>query len=325
LIAVEPWQVQFTEREIAKLKQWVSEGNRLLIFAGRANPRPKEWSLLAPTDTSIKPRGKGQNSLARKLGLRAKRFPNSSRTTLKISSPRVFGVNTLSISNATRWRPVSEEWTVIAADAAGPIIVSKKLDKGEVWAVSDATIVTNQSISLQQNVRLVPAVALEQTRPDNVLFDEYHHGYSLPESFWAYVGSTLFAWIMIQGLVGGVLFFYSKRAHYSGRFRSLGTRPGRSTLEYVHSMANIFESSRAGSLALDAVLQRFLCRLARKAGAPLKDLDRHSIEDIVARTGVGPDCAGLVEQCRRAVASHRESPEILKLARKLAILSAHRT
>ena len=324
LIVVEPWQVQLTPREISKLKQWVEEGNRLLIFEGGASPRPKEWTFFSAAESKITSVGKVQNSLARKLGLRAKRFPYSSRTTLEISSPRLFGVNTLSISNATRWGAPPKEWTVIAADSAGPAIVSKNLGKGEVWAVSDATMITNQSISLRQNVRLVPAVALERTRPDAVLFDEYHHGYGLADSFWTYAGSTLFAWIMIQALVGTVLFFYSRRARYSGRFRSLEIQSGRSTLEYIYCMAHIFDTSRAGPLALEAVLQRFLGRLGRKAGVPLKDLDRHSIEVIAARTGLGPDCAGVIEKCRRAVESHRESAETLELARRLAILGAQR-
>ena len=133
------------------------------------------------------------------------------------------------------------------------------------------------------------------------------------------MGSSVLAWALLQGLLGLGLFFFSKRAQYAGRYRSLASSKGRSSLEYVDSMAGVYESCKAGSVALEAVLNRFLGRLSRRTGMPLKRLIEDSPDNIA---GIAPngqeDLADLIRKCRNAVKVGRETPEALAFARRLA-------
>ena len=241
---------------------------------------------------------------------------------MDISSPKLRGVKRLSVSNRTRWKNPADKWTTLVRDENGPIIVTGKMGKGEVIAISDASIATNRALPLDQNVRLIPALLLQKGKPATVLFDEYHHGYALAESFWHYTASSVFGWILLQVFVAGVLFLYSRRASHAGRFRSLIQPKGRSSLEYVHSMANVFESSKAGTVALDAILRRFLIQLSRKAGIPLKNLDKEADEQIRSLVGTKGESSDLIRECREAVREGKATSRTFVLARRLGELRA---
>lgn len=163
------------------------------------------------------------------------------------------------------------------------------------------------------------ALLLEQGRPREILFDEYHHGHIATYSFWGYVGSSVFALIFLQVAVGGALFFYSRRARNAGRFRSLSRPAGRSTMEYVNSMAGVFETSRGGYLALEALLRRFLGRVTRTTGAPLKVLDQETLARVIVRGPGGTDLTDLVQRCRNAASAGDDSDLPVRLARELAL------
>ena len=189
-------------------------------------------------------------------------------------------------------------------------------------AVSDASLPSNGELSNAQNLRLILALLLEN-RPDQILFDEYHHGHKIADTFRAYFGSSIFALVLLQSVVGSAIFFYTRRASYSGRFKSLTTAKGRSSLEYVDSMANIFQSYAAGSAALEPIFNRFFAQLSRKTGAPLKMMaDDLPDTVVVSAEAKGQELQGLVQECRAAVSSETEPLEALTLARRLATMRA---
>ena len=189
-------------------------------------------------------------------------------------------------------------------------------------AVSDASLPSNGELSNAQNLRLILALLLEN-RPDQILFDEFHHGHKMADTFRAYFGSSIFALVLLQSVVGSAIFFYTRRASYSGRFKSLTTAKGRSSLEYVDSMANIFQSYAAGSAALEPIFNRFLAQLSRKVGAPLKMMaDDLPDKVVVSAEAKGQELQGLVQECRAAVSSETGPLEALTLARRLATMRA---
>jgi hypothetical protein len=325
LVVLDPHVVPFSDREVKSLKKWIRNGNTLIVFHG--GPRIRKslkaiWGERAASkkakrgDSKEKKEAKG-NSLADKLNLELTRSRKAGRSTVDVSSPRLYGVDRLSVSNRTRWKSTGGGWTTIVRDKEGPIFVTRKLGKGEVIAVSDASIASNRALPLDQNVRLVPALLLQKGKPHKVLFDEYHHGYSLAKSFWHYAASSVFGWILLQILVACTLVLYSRRAAHAGRFRSLTQPTGRSSLEYVHSMANVFESSKAGTVALDAILRRFLTRLSRKAGIPLKNIEKDADEQIGSLVGAQGESADLIRECREAVRLGTETSRTFALARRL--------
>ncbi len=330
LVVLDPHVVPFSMREVKSLKKWIRNGNTLILFHGgpkiRIPPAPI-WGQQA--DSKKKPRDNSKqkkqkeakgSSLAHKLDLVLTRTGKAIRSTVDVSWPKLYEVKKLSVSERTRWKGTGDKWTTVVGDKGGPIIVSLKMGKGEVIAVSDASIASNQALSLDQNVRLIPALLLQNGKPDRVLFDEYHHGYALAKSFWHYVSSSIFGWILLQVLVAGAFLLYSRRASHAGRFRSLTQPTGRSSLEYVHSMANVFESSKAGTVALDAILQRFLSQLSRRAGIPLWNLERDADEQIGSLFGEPDGSGNVIRECREAVRSGTETSRTFALARRLSEL-----
>lgn len=317
LVAIEPDVVDFGEEEAAKLKTWIRNGNRLVIFEGGERPRVKIPFYTALNKQKLMRSLKPQ-SLASRFGLRKKRGDDTSRSVTVVNSKRLFGVEAVNVSAKDRWQEPPEAWTTWLEDEHGPIIVSRKMGKGAVIAVSDASMLSNSFIPLEQNVRLLPAILLGPGRPEKILFDEYHHGHFLQENIQTYFASSVFGLLFVQALVGCVLILYSRRAGNVGRYRSLTQPRGRSSLEYVDSMANFLESAKADSVALEAVLQRFLGRLARRSGVPTARLDENSLHKAGTHMPEGSDPAKLIRKCRRAIESHESSERMLGLAQEVA-------
>lgn len=318
LIVMDPQAIPFSPREIRLLKKWIRSGNTLIVFRGSS----KSYASL---NLTVKRKGDPKksvaaldSSLAEELGLKLNGSHGEARKAVKVSSSRLYGVQSLSVSTKGRWKSPKDRWTTMVKDKAGPIILVKKMGKGEVIAVSDSSLVANGTMSLEQNVRLVPALLLEKGRPQRVLFDEYHHGYAAAESFWHYLGSSVFGWILLQVFLGCVLYFSSQRASFAGRFRTLTQPTGRSSLEYLDSMANVFESANAGTLALEAMLRRFLNQASRRTGIPLKRLEKEIGENRGLPAGEDLKTYALIRECRAVVNSGAETAKKVALARRLA-------
>jgi hypothetical protein len=316
MIVANPQYAEFTPSQGRDLEAWVKKGNRLIIFEAAG-----AWSIWPRASggqyTSIS--GRRDRGPARYFGLKMKEFPDQPRKTLTASLPGFSGEIGISVSCETRWLKPSSDWTVLAKDDSGPLLLTKKLGDGRIFACSDPSIISNRYLDREQNLRLALGLVAGKEHRREVFFDEFHHGYRLEESFWTYVGSSVFAWLFFQIAIGFAVFFYSRRAEIAGRFRSLSPRGGRSTTEYVDSMANIFESCKADSAALEAILDRFLGRVSRVLGIPLKSLDRASLSRSAVRLPGGTeDLSGLIERCRRVIRTG-EPREIVAMARELAI------
>ncbi|MEJ2716889.1 MAG: DUF4350 domain-containing protein [Deltaproteobacteria bacterium] len=320
LVMIDPGRVPFSPREIRKLKEWIRKGNRLVLFEGPGPKIPEANRQKDRDHTRRSGSGRTRNiTPARAFGLTLKRFPDNSRRALTVSIPGVEGLGPISVSNKARWKKTPKEWTSLAGDRLGPVLLVRKLGKGTVAALSDPTVPSNGNVARAHNLRLVLALLLGKGRPAQILFDEYHHGYIHAESLSSYVASSVFSWILLQALVGMVLFFYSSRARLSGRYQQLSAPRGRSPMEHVESMANIFESSKASSVALEAILAHSIGQLSRRTGLDPKDLASDSVRHAPG-TWVGghEDLAGLVAECRRAVSSPDDPEKALGLARRLA-------
>jgi len=307
------------------LKDWIKKGNRLVSFWGmEKNDFEKLFDEHPRKHKVTKGKTDPMRKLSTSFGLSMRDFRDSSRKTLHARLSNMDEPMQITVSSNFRWKKPSGSWLwkEIVGDEAGPIVVSRKYGKGSIVAISDASLPSNSQLSNAQNLRMVLALLLEN-RPDQILFDEYHHGHKMEETFRAYFLSSIFALVLLQSAVGSAIFFYSKRASYTGRFKSLATAKGRSSLEYVDSMANIFQSCSAGSTALVPIFNRFLAQLSRKTGGPLKAMaedfpDTVRLFDETQRQ----DIAGLVKECRDAVSSDTEPPKALTLARRLAAMRA---
>ncbi len=320
LVIIDPRRIPYAKREIKTIKEWIKKGNRLLLFQG---PSAAASGKKTDKDTERKLQqmmGGMFNYWSKQFGLEViSDFDSRERASIKASLGENDEIGLINISTESRWKDVPEEWTVLAKDVKGPVLVTRELGKGRITALSDITLPANKFIGEEKNLRLVLALLLGPERPQAILFDEYHHGSVISGSLSGYIGSSVFLWVLLQCALGAVLFFYSTRARFAGRFRSLTEPQGRSTLEYVQSMANIFASCKAGGTALDAILKRFLVELSKKSGISVKKLENHSGpgDSGIARS-ISPATGELVARCQKAVRTDGDPETALALARRLA-------
>ncbi len=322
LVAIDPRGVGYSAREIKKVKEWIKKGNRLIIFQGREKrpTRHKEKQTKKEREFIRFIRG---GSLALRFGLRLKPVERVSRSSVRLELPDADWHGNVDVSNRARWKKPSKDWDIVAQDAEGPILVTRKMGKGEVTAMCDSTLLSNRHLKKDQNLRFALALLLKNGSPKEILFDEHHHGYMVSGSLREYIGSSVFSWIFIQAALGVIILFYSRKAMHAGRFRSLSRAPGRSSLEYVDSMANVLETCGAGSAALEVILKRFLSELSQRKGIPLRTLGMDTLgNDGLSVPGAPGDLADLIVECRKAVERDEDPEKAVVLARRLAITLA---
>jgi hypothetical protein len=314
MVIYDPKAVPMSKREATKLKAWVGKGNRLVIISGTGDWLPSRIC----TDKSCNVETVGRP--LRHFGLTLQRKTDKARTTFTATLPGIPEKIEVSAAATPRWKKPDKDWTVQAEDEAGPILLTRKMGKGEITALCDPTIFSNQYIRENQNLRLALAILLGPRKPGEILFDEYHHGHAMEESFWSYVGSSVFSWGLLQTLIGLGLLFYSRRSAYAGRFRSLAPPKGRSSMEYIASMANVLESCKAGPAALEAILARFIGQISRRFGVPVKALEEGRLPTGGVASGPTGEAMKLVKECRKVTRSDEDSDATVKLAQNLAAL-----
>lgn len=323
LMVIDAQKVRYSRREIAKLKEWIRKGNRLVLFQGPARRLSRQPDHEATAKGKDEPERASVTVRApsRPFGLKLKAIRNGARGTVPASMPELGWSGMISVSGQARWMEPSGDWQVLSKDEHGPVVLMRRIGKGEVIAVSDPRLASNQNLPRAQNLRFVLALILGNRSPSEILFDEYHHGHVLSDSLAGYVGSSVFSWLILQAFIGTVLYFYSRRAMRAGRFLSLEAQKGRSSLEYVQSMAHIFESCKASSAALEAVLARVEGKLARKIGPQPTGVH---LAGALRSTDIPPsqaeEVAHLLAECRQAVRAADEPDRALTLAQKLAVV-----
>lgn len=319
LVITGPVRAPIHERERAAIGRWIEAGNQLIVCDG---------SLITALAKIVgsSDRGKPSDDAVARMSspskffkLRIKTLGDAARKTFLVPLPGLEASAQVTIAGDSRWFKPSKKWSTLVKDEAGPILIARDKGKGRILALSDASFASNKHIGEEQNLRLILALLLARGKPEEILFDEFHQGHAAEQSLWTFFGASIFAWVLAQGALVMGLFFVSKRAQYAGRFRSFASPKGRSSLEYVDSMAGVYESCKAGPVALEALLNRFLARLSRRTGMPLKRLIETSPDRIAALVPNGQaDLTDLIERCRAASRSGQQTPQALALARELA-------
>ncbi|MEW6352416.1 MAG: DUF4350 domain-containing protein [Thermodesulfobacteriota bacterium] len=324
LIAVDPGKMVVRARELSKLKEWIRKGNHLIFFEGTA-PLRMPWERDDKEATEERSKGdrvRKRSNFAREFGLTRMNSSVPGRRTVPVVVDGVEGVGEISASKDVHWKEPKPPWKTLVADESGPLVVARKLGAGKVIAFADLTMITNKYVKEDHNLRFLLAMLYAEGRPKEILFDEYHHGHVMAGSLWQYIGASVFLWVLLQCGVGCVLFLYSRRAGLAGRFRSLSPATGRSSLEQVASMAHIFESCRAGSEALNAILRRTLAGISRRRGVPLKSLEDGTFAKKGPRaSGELQEVSRLVAECRKSIRAGDTPEKYLALAREL--MEAH--
>jgi hypothetical protein len=217
------------------------------------------------------------------------------------------------------------------ADSKGALLVDFSYGLGRVVILSDPYIVTNSGIKLNDNLQL--AINTIAGRDGVIAFDEYHQGRGITENaFAAYFAGTPVLALAAQIFLLVLVILWTNARRF-GRPLPLPQVDRRSSLEFVASMAELQERSRAFDLAIENIYTRTRRVLARYAGLDynssrseiaVRVAERSSIEEKKLET--------LMRQCEEAIngapITARQSIDLVRrlrdVERRLGLLTRQR-
>lgn len=202
----------------------------------------------------------------------------------------------ITLAAESRWTSHSE---VIAlyGDSEGAVVVKYRYGSGEIVWWAGATPLSNAGIREPGNLELV-LETLGDPGDTEVLFDEYFHGYR--ESLSGTVVNSPWKWLLAQLVVfaGAILLTFSRR---SGPVRPHVAESRLSPLEFVSTLAGLYQRANATSVAVDVAYQRFRYRLTRRLGlaftTPVEQLQKAVAERWRHRD---PEFGRVLQQCESA-------------------------
>ncbi|MDQ2855357.1 MAG: hypothetical protein M3R68_03430, partial [Acidobacteriota bacterium] len=204
-------------------------------------------------------------------------------------------------------------------DSRGAVLVDFPHGAGRIIVLSDPYIVANGGIALEDNLQL----ALNTLGGNQGLigFDEYHQGRAATHNALA----TYFAGTPILALCGQlalvVLAIVWTRGRRFGRSLPLPHLDRRSSLEFVASMAELQQRSRALDLAIENIYSRTRRVLTRYAGVDYHSTRAEIAERVASRSSLDRvELEALMRECEEtingAAINERRSLELVKRLRE---------
>lgn len=203
-------------------------------------------------------------------------------------------------------------------DSRGALLVDYTYGMGKVVILSDPYVVTNSGIKLNDNLQL--AINVITAREGVIAFDEYHQGRGVTENAFAayFAGTPVLALAGQIVLLVLVLLWTSSRRF--GRPLPLPHVDRRSSLEFVASMAELQERSRAFDLAIENIYTRTRRVLARYAGLDYNSSRSEIASRVAQRSSIDErKLETLMRQCEEAIngapITARQSIELVRRLR----------
>jgi len=346
--------IPFDEQQAKSLLLWVEQGGRLVLIDRRPDdmllPKSGDWTV--STDDYVFPMNVDpSNPKEMTAGVEAIQPVQPTLLTREIQAvmPSRFASRIKISAEKEKKEPVEETSehgpedlrkleenppapvvvtpiplapVVHVANAEGPLLVDYSYGKGRIVVLSDPYLVSNGGIGLKDNLQL--AINALTSSGGLVAFDEYHQGRGATRNaFAAYFSGTPVLAIGAQCVLL-VLVILSTRARRFARPLPLVQVDRRSSLEFVASMAELQERSRAFDLAIENIYSRTRRVLARHAG-----LDYNSPRSEIARrvasrsTLDGYRLETLMRQCEETIngapINWRQSIDLVKRLREVEL------
>src|SRR5689334_5515730 len=287
-------RLPFSEEQIVALHQWVAKGGCLLLIdrdpSLRLLPKPGEWAIYSRSlDFPSLDTDPGDASVMTK-NVAAFKSVQPTWLTRKIESvmPSRFA-GRLSVVPERKSKPAAESGVrsrrnqgppplvvepektsgspapvINVADENGALLVDYAYGDGRVIVLSDPYVVTNTGIRTADNLQL--AINAVTAHEGLIAFDEYHQGHGASgNAFAVYFSGTPVLAIAAQIALIVLLILWTNARRFA-RPLPLPQVDRRSSLEFVASMAELQERSRAFDLAIENVYTRTRRVLARYAG-----------------------------------------------------------
>lgn len=343
-VVVGQTRVPFTEEEAKALRQWIGRGGRLVLIdreiSGSLAPRSQGWSIASirsgfpdvetdPADvkqmtenvTALQP--VQPTPLTRSItSIMPSRY--ASRITIVSPAENVAEVYIPGVVSPTEsgGEALTESPAPIAhiADQNGPLLVDYSYGRGRVVVLSDPYIVSNGGIRLNDNLQL--AINAVSGGAGVIAFDEYHQGRAITRNALAsYFAGTPVLPLAAQFVLLILLILWTNARRF-GRPLPLAQVDRRSSLEFVASMAELQERSRAFDLAIENVYTRTRRVLARYAGVDHNSPRAEIAEHVALRSAIDRHkLETLMRQCEEAINGEpinwRQSIDLVRRLREL--------
>ncbi len=321
-------QVEFTENEAVALCDWVGRGGRLVLIDREVNesiaPKSEGWSIKArewnyptlddnPGDvqqmtrdvTALHPSQATvltsaiDTVMPSRFAARLSVIPPPRKEDgEKDTSKDVFGdpdEHRIAIKASGPAAPV-----VHIGTREGALLVDYAYGMGRVVVLGDPYIVTNSGIKLNDNLQL--AINTLAEGGGLIAFDEYHQGKAVSQNPWAgyFAGTPVLALAAQLGLL--ILLIVWTNARRFGRPVPVPHTDRRSSLEFVASMAELQERSRAFDLAIENIYTRTRRVLARHASMDYNSSRAEIAKRIAERSTIDAHkLETLMRQCEEAI------------------------
>jgi hypothetical protein len=206
------------------------------------------------------------------------------------------------------------------ADKDGALLVDYAYAEGRVVILSDPYIVSNGGIRLSDNLQL--ALNTVAGRDGLIAFDEYHQGKGISQNaFASYFAGTPALAIAAQVILVVLLILWTNARRF-GRPLPLPHVDRRSSLEFVASMAELQERSRAFDLAIENIYTRTRRVLARHAGVDYNSTRSEIAPRIASRSTIDQHkLETLMRQCEEAInggpINWRQSVDLVRRLREV--------
>ena len=214
----------------------------------------------------------------------------------------------------------SEAPVIHIADRNGGLVVDYAYGSGRVIVLSDSYLVTNRGIAGKDNLQL--AINALTTTDGLIAFDEYHQGHGVTGNAFA----NYFSGTPVLAIAGQLLFLVLlilwTNARRFARPLPLRQVDRRSSLEFVASMAELQERSRAFDLAIENIYSRTRRVLARYAGVSYNSSRSEIAACIASRSKIEKQqLETLMRQCEEVINGQpihwRQAVDLVKRLREL--------
>lgn len=355
-VVVGQTQIPFADDEGKFLRDWVADGGRLVLIDRKLHdlaPESLGWKISATTFdtpnfdldpasldqmtagvTALQPvqptvlTSSVQSILPSRFAARLRVVPPSDRAESLDDTPSEgpAGNPPLPVSTVSSAAPV-----VHIADRTGALLVDYSYGAGKVVILSDPYIVSNGGIKLNDNLQL--AINAITARDGVIAFDEYHQGRGVTENaFAAYFAGTPVLGLAAQIVLLVLVMLWTNSLRF-GRPLPLPQVDRRSSLEFVASMAELQERSRAFDLAIENIYTRTRRVLARQAGLDYNSSRTEIASRVAQRSSIDEHKLEiLMRQCEEAIngapITARQSVDLVRrlrdVERRLGLLTRQR-
>ena len=225
------------------------------------------------------------------------RHSSETTPTAVVASPLALGAPKIRMDHITRDGEPLPPFTTIYADARGAAVVAGRIGNGRAIYWSSALPATNAAVDEPGHVELlVDAVGPPLDR--RVLWDEHYHGHR--RSAWSYAAGTPLPAALAQlGVIGAAAILtvsFRRRP-----LRAVPDPPRTAPLEFVDTMAGLYERAGATTTAVTVALAHLRRRLISVSGLPADADDASLARTAAGRAGLSVDSlAALLARARDA-------------------------